>query len=65
MVAKPKSTWEGAAVNDWANQQINKSAQLISKSEANIQKDSADRKNKIYQGQPDKTYQEMQSKDNI
>ena len=65
LVAKPKSTWEGSAVNDWANQQINKNTQLISKSEANIQKDSAARKNKVYQGQPDKTYQEMQSKDNI
>lgn len=65
LVAKPKSTWEGSAVNDWVNQQINKNTQLISKSEANIQKDSAARKNKVYQGQPDKTYQEMQSKDNI
>ena len=65
LVAKPKSTWEGSAVNNWANQQIDKTAQLISKSEANVQKDNAARKNKIYQGQPDKTYQEMQSKDNI
>lgn len=65
LVAKPKSTWEGSAVNNWANQQIDKTAQLISKSEANVQKDSAARKNKVYQGQPDKTYQEMQSKDNI
>lgn len=65
LAAKPTSGWKNSAANDWANEQINKNAELVSKAKTNVEKDNQARKDKIYQGQPDKTYQEMQSKDKI
>lgn len=59
------NTWGVNKAKDWSDQQLAKSKAQSEQAEKNATKDFKNRKNKIYQGQPDKTYQEMLSKDKI
>lgn len=49
----------------WFDQKTQETTNLIETSQKNAEKDFNSRKNKIYKGQPDKTYQEMLNKDSV
>lgn len=52
-------------VKDWSDQKTQEMTNLIKTAQKNTEKDFNSRKNKIYKGQPDKTYQEMLNKDSV
>lgn len=57
--------WMTDPVKSWADQKTQETANLIKTAQKNAEKDFNSRKNEIYKGQPDKTYQEMLNKDSV